>query len=124
MSFSQDLEQHQYCYLTTTGRVTGRPHRIEIWFAIIDGRLFLNSGGGDRSDWVKNLMANPAVTVEIGDQQWEAKARVRPEEVEHPAREHLAARYQGWSPGKQLSDWASGSLLVEITAKKMGAEHG
>ena len=24
----------QYCYLTTTGRVSGRPHEIEIWFAV------------------------------------------------------------------------------------------
>ena len=22
-----------YCYLTTTGRRSGRPHRIEIWYA-------------------------------------------------------------------------------------------
>ena len=29
------------CYLTTTGRVSGRPHTIEIWFALQDRTLYL-----------------------------------------------------------------------------------
>ena len=28
------LAGETYCYLTTTGRVTGKPHTIEIWFAL------------------------------------------------------------------------------------------
>ncbi len=52
-------------YLTTMGRRTGRPHRIEIWFAVHDGRIYLLSGGRDRSDWVRNILANPQVTVEL-----------------------------------------------------------
>jgi hypothetical protein len=47
-----------YCYLTTTGRVSGRPHQIEIWFAIDGGTLYMLSGGGERSDWVKNLLVH------------------------------------------------------------------
>jgi hypothetical protein len=46
--------------------VTGRPHRIEIWFAIDGETLYMLSGGGDRSDWVKNLRHTSAGTVEIG----------------------------------------------------------
>jgi deazaflavin-dependent oxidoreductase (nitroreductase family) len=55
-----------FCYLTTTGRVSGRPHTIEIWFALRDRTLYLLSGGRDRSDWVRNLLAHPEVTVRIG----------------------------------------------------------
>ena len=33
------------CYLTTRGRRTGRPHEIEIWFGVADGRLYMLSGG-------------------------------------------------------------------------------
>jgi hypothetical protein len=44
-----------YAYLTTVGRRTGRFHRIEIWFAVQDGRMYLLSGGRERSDWVRNL---------------------------------------------------------------------
>lgn len=114
VALPESLEQHQFCYLTTTGRVTGRPHRIEIWFVIIDGRLFLNSGGGKSSDWVKNLIADPAVRIELGDEEWSAIATVREEAADHPARELLAERYQDWRPGRALSAWASDSLLVEI----------
>lgn len=35
-----------YCYLTTTGRHTGTPHRIEIWFSLHDGIVYILSGGG------------------------------------------------------------------------------
>jgi len=48
-----------FVYLTTVGRRTGRAHRIEIWFAIHNERLYLMSGGRDRADWVRNLMRNP-----------------------------------------------------------------
>src|SRR2546422_5981725 len=57
-----------FLYLTTIGRRTGRPHRIEIWFAAHEGRLYLLSGGRERADWVRNLQANPRVTVELGDE--------------------------------------------------------
>lgn len=65
-----------YCYLTTTGRRTGRPHRIEIWYARAGAALYLLAGGGRSSDWVANLEADPAVTVELDDTVHEARGRV------------------------------------------------
>ena len=47
---SEDLEEHNFAYLITSGRVTKRPHKIEIWFTILDGAVWVNSGGGRRSD--------------------------------------------------------------------------
>ncbi len=55
-----DRGEPPFCYLTTAGRVSGRPHTIEIWFALQGRTLFLLSGGGDRSDWVRNLRRDPA----------------------------------------------------------------
>ncbi len=37
-----------FCYLTTRGRVSGRPHEIEIWFALEGRTLYLLSGGDAR----------------------------------------------------------------------------
>jgi F420H(2)-dependent quinone reductase len=71
MTAWSQLASEQYCYPTTTGRVTGHPHRIEIWFAIDQDTLYMLSGGGDRSDWVKNLRREPAVTVQIGTVKFE-----------------------------------------------------
>lgn len=48
-----------YCYLTTTGRVSGKAHTIEIWFALHDKTLYLLSGGRETSDWIKNSLHTP-----------------------------------------------------------------
>jgi nitroimidazol reductase NimA-like FMN-containing flavoprotein (pyridoxamine 5'-phosphate oxidase superfamily) len=40
----ESWQSAEYCYITTTGRRTGRPHTIEIWFAWHDGRLYILSG--------------------------------------------------------------------------------
>ncbi len=110
------LEDHEYAYVTTRGRNTGRPHRIEIWFVVLDSAVWVNSGGRDRSDWVRNLDADPKLELEIGNASWPAEATVHQELGEHPARERLAARYQGWETGQQLSAWATDGLLIEIVA--------
>lgn len=105
-----------FCYVTTTGRRTGNPHTIEIWFGSEgEGTIYLLSGGGDHSDWVKNLLANPSVHVRIGRREWEARARVVEDEDEDGlARRLLASKYQGWSEGKRMSGWARESLPVAI----------
>jgi deazaflavin-dependent oxidoreductase (nitroreductase family) len=103
----------QFAYLTTIGRRTGAPHRIEIWFALADGRIYLLSGGRDRSDWVRNLEANPAVTVELGTEKFAGVARViqpgTPED--RRARELLVSKYR---QGNDLDEWGGTSLPVVI----------
>ena len=53
------------CHLTTTGRRTGRPHEIEIWFGVLDATLYVISGNGPSADWYRNLVADPHVRVRI-----------------------------------------------------------
>jgi deazaflavin-dependent oxidoreductase (nitroreductase family) len=105
-----------FCYLTTTGRRTGSPHTIEIWFASEGGTtIFLLSGGGDRSDWVRNLRAYPSVQVRIGDREWNGKARlVEDSDEESLARRLLATKYQGWREGRPMTGWATTALPVAI----------
>lgn len=102
-----------YAYLTTIGRRTGRPHRIEIWFAAHDGRVYLLSGGRERSDWVRNLQANAHVTVELGYETHAGVARVlQPGTVEDQrARELLVGKYRG---GDNLNEWGRTALPVVI----------
>lgn len=106
----------QFCYLTTFGRTTGRPHEVEIWFAAAGGRLYMLSGGGDASDWVQNMVANPEVNVRIGDQTFAGMGRIvtSATEEEDMARRLLAGKYERWQPGKPMSDWASTSLPVAV----------
>lgn len=110
------LADEDMCYLTTTGRKTGKPHEIEIWFGIRAGRLYLLSGGGDDADWVKNLKRSPGVKVRINTRIAAGTARVvRPNTKEDTAaRELLDRKYMGWREGKKLSSWARGALPVAI----------
>ena len=98
------LKDESYCYLTTTGRVTGNPHEIEIWFGLKDNTLYLLSGNMDKSDWVKNLLKNPSVTVQVADQNFKATARlVADKQEELSARNMVADKYNerkgttGWN---------------------------
>ena len=106
----------EFGYLTTFGRKTGTPHEIEIWFATAGGKVYILSGGRDASDWVKNIMANPEVSIRIGDQTFAGMARIvtSATEEEDQTRRLLAGKYEQWEPGKPLSDWARTSLPVAI----------
>ena len=115
MTVFERLADEDFGYLTTTGRKSGRPHRIEIWFAIDEGRLYLLSGGGDAADWVKNIRKNGTVRIQVGSRSVAARARIaRPGKEEGRARELLDAKYLGWKPGKKLSSWARGATPVAI----------
>lgn len=109
------LQDEEYCYLTTTGRVSGRPHEIEIWFCVRGSSIYLLSGGGHASDWVRNLLANPAVTVRIKTRSFAGRARlVKETEEDGFARRMLAAKYQGWREGRPFSEWARTALPVAV----------
>ena len=52
--------------LGTTGRKTGIKRVTTVWFGILDGRLYVSSGRGECSDWVKNLKKSPRVEITVG----------------------------------------------------------
>ena len=113
--FLTGLKNEEFCYLTTTGRKSGNPHEIEIWFGIQGKSLYLLSGGGDDSDWVRNLRANPNVTLKIAKYNFRGSARIVNEKKEElMARHMLAGKYQGWKVGRSLSDWTMTALVVAI----------
>jgi deazaflavin-dependent oxidoreductase (nitroreductase family) len=111
------VERHEYCYLTTIGRRSGRRHEIEIWYAPApDGAtLYLLSGGGDRADWVRNLIANPGAEVRIGDETHRVVARILDQagEEEQAARRLVFEKYQPGYDG-DLSGWRVRALPVAL----------
>jgi deazaflavin-dependent oxidoreductase (nitroreductase family) len=114
MSGLVEAAEDDFCYLTTRGRVSSRPHEIEIWFAL-DGRtLYLLSGGGDSSDWVRNLLADPSVTVRLRDTTYDATARfVERDNESDRGRRLVFDKYQPRYTGS-LDRWRRESLLVAI----------
>jgi deazaflavin-dependent oxidoreductase (nitroreductase family) len=113
-----DFGREQYCYLTTRGRVTGRPHRIEIWFAINEDTLYMLSGGGRRSDWVKNLLTTPAVTVEIGPGDFEGEARIVTDPGEDELARALLHDKYAVGYGGDLSEWRRSSLPIAVELQR------
>ena len=64
--------------ITTTGRRTGRPRRIELVFHVIDGKVVI-SGSPGRRDWYANLVADPHITFHLkGPVQADLPAVARP----------------------------------------------
>ncbi len=113
--FNSDVIQEEYCYLTTLGRVSGRPHEIEIWFGLRDRTLYLLSGGGYKSDWVKNLLKNPSVTVRVGKRTFAGTARLVEDQAEEAmVRLLLAQKYHEMEAEQTLSEWARTALPVAI----------
>jgi deazaflavin-dependent oxidoreductase (nitroreductase family) len=110
------LAAEQFCYLTTTGRRSGQPHTIEIWFALDEegATAYLLSGGRDRSDWVRNLRQDPSVRLRIGADEFAARARVVTDPAEDAlARDLVAGKYQPAYAG-DLSGWRRDSLPVAV----------
>jgi deazaflavin-dependent oxidoreductase (nitroreductase family) len=109
------FEQEDYCYLTTRGRVTGKPHEIEIWFVVHENALYLMSGGGTNSDWVKNLLKEPNVSIRIAGQTFAALASILKDTmVESEVRMKMATKYNEME-GRGLSEWARTALVVKFS---------
>lgn len=66
--------------LNTTGARTGRRATVPLGFGVDDnGRVFVvasKAGAPRHPAWFHNLRANPAVTVELGDKTFQARAVV------------------------------------------------
>jgi deazaflavin-dependent oxidoreductase (nitroreductase family) len=97
----------KYLYLTTTGRHSGLPRQIEIWFTRHEGRYYLVAEHGLKAHWVQNVLAEPAVRARVGRRAFRWRARVVDARSERALvatiRERSEAKY-GWGAG----------LVVEI----------
>ena len=58
------LQNTETVDITTTGRRSGHPRRIEIWMYEVDGRFVITGTPGPR-DWYANVVANPRMTVHL-----------------------------------------------------------
>ena len=104
--------------ITTTGRRSGDPRRIEIWCHLLDGQLYLAASPGARS-WYANLCANPQVALHLKDDvKADIPVRARPITDEAERRDTFtrlsaqSAFRQG--QGLDVETWVRGSRLVEL----------
>jgi deazaflavin-dependent oxidoreductase (nitroreductase family) len=108
--------------ITTTGRTSGLPRRIEIWLMDVDGRFFITGTSG-RRDWVANLNADPNLVVHLkqhAQQDLPARASavddaaLRREVFEHPNSTWYLSE-------ESLDDLVANAPMVEVFFEDVGA---
>ena len=96
------IAEAEFLYLTTTGRRSGMPREIEIWFTRVDGRYYVIAEHGARAQWVRNIRAESRVRVRVGEAAVAAAAQVR----DPTAKPDLQAAVQGLFPREErLGRW-------------------
>ena len=116
------LERGHTIDITTRGRETGQPRRLEIVFHNIDGRIYISGiPRRNRRSWLANLEADPNFTFHLKGKvsaDLPAKARIIDEETER--REILPHIARNWGR-KDLETMVRYSPLIEVTFGANGA---
>ena len=100
--------------ITTTGRRSGKPRRIELVFHNIDGRIYISGRPGRRRDWMANLAADPRMTFHLkGAVQADLLARGRVITHRDERERVLAPIAAAW--GYALPIMVASSPLIEVT---------
>lgn len=111
--YLESLIHEPFCYLTTTGRITGRQHTIEIWFGLHKNTFYMLAGNREKADWVKNIRKQPHVHIRIQQHIITGNARdIRNSEEDALARQMLFEKYH--SAEEDLTDWAATALPVAV----------
>jgi hypothetical protein len=96
-----------YCYMTSVGHKSGRPHSIEIWFVEHGGRCYIVAGPREKTHWLQNILHNPSVTFRVGRRDDGVPERPgRGRVVDEPA---LAAEIAALMDAKY--NWSDGTIV-------------
>src|ERR1700694_4604139 len=101
--------------ITTLGRQTGKPRRIEIVFHNIEGRIYISGMPGFPRGWLANLAANPYFTFHLKRAvraDLAATARIIRDEAERRA--DLAPIAKTWKRN-DLDRMIREAPLIEVT---------
>lgn len=112
----QALAQDETIDITTTGRKSNQPRRIEIWFQRVDGRFYITGTPGPR-DWYANLQANPTFIFHLkGSASADLPASARFIHDPEERRRILSAPTMAWyhSQVASVDDLVAGSPLIEV----------
>jgi len=112
----QALAQDETIDITTVGRKSKQPQRIEIWFRRVDAHIYITGTPGVR-DWYANLQANPAFTFHLKESmKVDLPARARLVHDPNERRQILSAPVMAWYHNQVASvdELVAGSPLIEV----------
>jgi deazaflavin-dependent oxidoreductase (nitroreductase family) len=110
------VAREKHIYLTTRGRKTGKPHTVELWFAVAGKKVYLSHEGA-YSDWMKNIVEDGRVEFKIAKIQFKGNARIAKgvDEAFELGKHALYLKYYGNADEDTIDDWFSESTIVEIS---------
>lgn len=109
-----ELNRESLLELTVVGRKTGQSRTVTLWFVATDERLYVTSGRGSNSQWIKNVRHTPDVSCQIGTTRLRGTASyladetVREEIFPRFFRKYFLSRVMRWV------GWYKESFAVEI----------
>ncbi len=113
----ESLRHGQVIDITTTGRRSGDPRRIEIVFHNIDGRIYISGSPRNTTRaWIHNLNADPHLTIHLKspvEADLPATARVVTDDAER-RRVFEWITTHAWK-NQDLEAMAEASPLIEVT---------
>lgn len=110
MAIEASLAAEDYCYITTIGRVSGKPHTIEIWFGVSGRTLYILAGGREKSDTVRNARKTPDVSVRIRRKRFAGRARAVTRQAEGALARRLLLEKYGPRYSGDLDEWGREAL--------------
>ncbi len=108
--------------VTTIGRITGKPHTVQIRVYYWRGRLIATSPYPKiKRDWVPNIMAHPEVTIQSGSTVTKAKGKALEQDPDTAS--SIAMRRISWRtdhcPVLELDNMTFMEFFPEVPAEEL-----
>jgi deazaflavin-dependent oxidoreductase (nitroreductase family) len=114
--------------LTTKGRRTGLPRTTPLQYEEHDGKIYVMSAMGPRSDWYRNILVDPRVDVRMGTRRFEGFSEATTDPVKIANLLELRLKKRPWMVGRileadglprspsreELEEYSAGLAMVEI----------
>jgi len=101
--------------LTTKGRKTGKPHTVQLMFAVAGEKMYLSHEGA-YTDWMKNILKDSRVEFKIGKTQFKGNARIaKTGDIFETGKHALYQKYYGKADEDTINDWFSESTVIEVS---------
>ena len=115
-NIAQALANDLVIDITTVGRSSGEPKRLEIWFHNVDDRYYITGRPGPRS-WYANVLADPSIMFHLkesveADLDGTARAVTDPDEKRSVFLS--AKKLSEYINESNVQEWVDGSPLIEV----------
>ena len=74
-AFSRALKDRRQISISVIGRRSGRTIKLPVWFVLAEDVLWLLPVYGSQTQWYRNLLMNPAITIKTGGERLTLRSR-------------------------------------------------